>query len=131
MCAASSNPSVKKIIAHCLYCQNPPDGEEHWLPRSLGAFEGNTMLKDRICRSCNERLGRVLDLELARSGPAGLTRQLLGIEGRRSHERKDVFDYQASRIDRPIKANLANFGPDRDVPMVSVGQNLDGTLRMI
>jgi hypothetical protein len=33
-----------KILAHCIYCTRPPDGEEHWLPRSLGTFRGNSLL---------------------------------------------------------------------------------------
>jgi hypothetical protein len=50
-----------KTLSRCIYCPRPPDGEEHWLPRSFGAFRGNSLLKGRICTECNARLGRTFD----------------------------------------------------------------------
>jgi integrase len=70
---------LEKELDSCIYCLAAPDGAEHWLPRSLGKFRGDTRLRGRICKGCNERLGRLLDRELVRTGHTGLLRQVLGI----------------------------------------------------
>jgi HNH endonuclease len=44
----------------CIYCGADADGREHWIPRGLGAFNGDTALFDRLCEQCNQRLGREL-----------------------------------------------------------------------
>jgi integrase len=77
--------------------------QEHWLNRSLGKFAGNTFLTGRICTPCNVRFGGTIDLELARTAHTGVTRQVLGIEGRASHERKNVFEYKASQQEPPVQ----------------------------
>jgi hypothetical protein len=76
---------TKKVIASCVYCPHPPDGEEHWLNRSLGRFAGNSKLTGRICTRCNVHFGGTIDLELARTAHTGVLRQVLGIEGRSTH----------------------------------------------
>lgn len=120
---------MKKAIATCVYCTNGPDGQEHWLNRSLGKFEGNTFLTGRICTPCNVEFGGTIDLELARAGHSGVFRQVLGIEGRSSHERKNVFEYKASQTEPPVQT----FRVDGDnlTPMFqdAVGLNADGTLK--
>jgi hypothetical protein len=57
----------KKVIESCVYCSNPPDGQEHWLNRSLGTFAGNTFLTGRICTPCNVKFGGTIDLDLVRT----------------------------------------------------------------
>lgn len=120
---------TKKVIAHCIYCPNPPDGQEHWLNRSLGTFKGNSYLTGRICDACNKTFGRTIDLEFARTGHTGMFRQLLGIKGRSSHEAKNVFDYKASHTEPPIQ--LFHLDGDELKPVLqdAVGQNADGTLK--
>lgn len=121
--------SAKKAITTCIYCINSPDGQEHWLNRSLGKFQGNSLLTGRICTPCNEKLGGTIDLELARTGHSGVFRQVLGIEGRASHERKNVFEYKASHTEPPVQT----FRVDGDnlTPMFqdAVALNADGTLK--
>jgi hypothetical protein len=56
--AGDAQPN-KKVIANCVYCSNPPNGQEHWLNRSLGKFAGNTFLTGRICTPCNIKFGKV------------------------------------------------------------------------
>lgn len=120
---------TKKVIAHCIYCPNPPDGQEHWLNRSLGTFQGNTFLTGRICDECNKNFGRTLDLDFARSGHTGMIRQVLGIKGRSSHDAKNVFDYKASQVEPPIQ--LFHLDGDNLKPVLqdAVGQNPDGTFK--
>src|SRR5687768_6732146 len=98
-----------KILTQCIYCTRPPDGEEHWLPRSLGAFKGNSLLKGRLCKDCNIRLGRTIDQEFIRTGHTGLTRQILGIVGRSGQPPANVFEYRASQLEKPIEAESASI----------------------
>ena len=67
----------------CIY-PGPHDviSDEHYLPISLGKFEGCEPLRRRICRTCNARLGSLLETQFARAGPTGLFRWMLGIKGR-------------------------------------------------
>jgi hypothetical protein len=103
----------KKTIGSCVYCPNPPDGQEHWLNRSLGTFAGNTTLSGRICTPCNVRFGRTIDLELARTAHTGVLRQVLGIRGRSNHETRSVFDYKASQAEPPVQ--IFRVGDDGDL----------------
>ncbi len=118
----------KKVIASCVYCSNPPNGQEHWLNRSLGKFVGNTFLTGRICTPCNVKFGSTIDLEVARTAHTGVTRQLLGIEGRASHERKNVFEYKAAQTEPPVQVFRVDDGNLKPVFQQAVGQNPDGTL---
>ena len=67
----------------CIY-PGPHDvmSEEHYLPVSLGTFEGMEPLRDRVCRSCNEKLGNELEVQFTRAGPTGFFRWIVGIPGR-------------------------------------------------
>jgi hypothetical protein len=118
----------KKIITACVYCPNPPDGQEHWLNRSLGTFRGNTLLTDRLCTPCNEQYGRTIDLEVARSGPSGVFKQVLGIEGRRGHQRKNVFEYKASQLEPPVQVFQVDGDDLKPLLHDAIGQAEDGSL---
>jgi len=126
----SSMPDAK-TLTRCIYCPRPPDGEEHWLPRSFGAFRGNSLLRGRLCTECNARLGRTLDQELIRTGHTGMTRQLLGITGRSGQPSANVFEYKAAQLERPIEAESASIVPGQLIPIQAVGRNLDGTLKSV
>lgn len=120
-----------KTLTRCIYCPRPPDGEEHWLPRSFGAFRGNSLLKGRICTECNARLGRTLDQELIRTGHTGMTRQLLGIAGRSGQPSANVFEYKAAQLEKPTEAASASIVPGQLVPIQAVGRNPDGTIKSV
>jgi hypothetical protein len=120
-----------KTLTSCIYCSNPPDGEEHWLPRSFGAFKGNSLLKARICSDCNGRLGRSIDQELIRTGHTGLSRQLLGVAGRSGQRTANVFEYRAAQLEKPIEADSASIVDGQLVPVQAVGRNPDGTLKVV
>lgn len=71
------------------------DGSEHfsdedYLPRGLGKFKGYQKLKDKICWKCNHHFGD-LDNVLLTSGPEAIFRAIYGIEGRKTHRKRDVF----------------------------------------
>lgn len=129
MVAGDALPN-RKVITSCVYCSNPPNGQEHWLNRSLGTFAGNTYLTGRICTPCNEEFGRTIDLELARTGHTGVTRQVLGIEGRASHERRNAFDYKTSQSEPPVQVFHVDSGNPTPAFMQAVRRNPDGTLTM-
>lgn len=120
-----------KTLTRCIYCPRPPDGEEHWLPRSFGAFRGNSLLKGRLCTECNARLGRTLDQELIRTGHTGMTRQLLGISGRSGQPSANVFEYKAAQLEKPIEAESGSIVPGQLIPIQAVGRNPDGTLKSV
>ena len=105
-----------KTLTCCIYCPRPPNGEEHWLPRSFGAFRGNSLLKGRLCTECNARLGRMIDQEFIRTGHTGLTRQLLGISGRSGQPPANVFEYKAAQLEKPIEADSASIVPGQLIP---------------
>jgi hypothetical protein len=118
----------RKPIDTCVYCSNPPNGQEHWLNRSLGKFEGNTSLTGRVCTPCNIKFGGTIDLELARTAHTGVTRQVLGIEGRPGHERRNVFEYKASQLEPPVQVFRLESGSWTPVFKEAIGRSPDGTL---
>jgi hypothetical protein len=63
---------------------------EDYLPRGLGKFKGYERLKGKICRRCNHDLGE-LDALLLTSGPEAIFRAIYGIEGRKTHRKRDSF----------------------------------------
>jgi hypothetical protein len=81
-------------MASCIYCGEPADSAEHWLPRTLGAFKGLERLKDRLCDGCNKALGRELDQEIANTGLTGLSKHELNIAGSHGTGPKNVYMYK-------------------------------------
>lgn len=55
---------------------------EHYLPAALGTFEGFQPLLDRVCKNCNNEIGRQVETQFLRAGPTGFFRWHLGIRGR-------------------------------------------------
>jgi hypothetical protein len=81
----------------CIYtapkglCEGRHDlSAEDYLPRGLGKFKGYERLKGKICRRCNNHLGKLDDLLLT-SGPEAIFRAIYGIEGRKTHRKRDSF----------------------------------------
>jgi len=64
--------------------------QEHYLPRGLGNFEQYEGLNNKICASCNEKLGR-LDESFLRNSPEAFFREVVGRFGRKKHRNKSVF----------------------------------------
>ena len=90
----------------CIYCGEPADSEEDWLPRGFGAFRGMTLLKNRLCIRCNNRLGGELDAELLNTGLTGTVRSILQIKGRHKAASKDPFLYRALATEAPTSLML-------------------------
>jgi hypothetical protein len=113
----------------CIYCANPADSPEHWLPRSLGNFGEQQVLRDRVCRECNETLGRDVDLEWIRTGPEGIFRAGLGIVGRRE-EGGNPFYFRAA-TDHPVQAvNVVADGAQNEPALLwEAVPGPDGTLQ--
>lgn len=89
-------------MPECIYCPNPPDSPEHWLPRSLGTFGPLQVLNDKICGDCNQALGRDVDPEFTRVGPEAILRAGLGIEGRHGTS-QSPFYFRAATT-QPLRA---------------------------
>lgn len=84
-------PGKKHSAAACIYCGK--EGKlsgEHYLPRCLGRFRGYELLNDRVCKECNNSFSP-LDEQFCRSGPEAIVRDMLGIEGRKSHKKISPF----------------------------------------
>lgn len=105
-------PSVTALHPPCVYCGEPADSAEHWLPRSFGRFRGYEVLRDRVCESCNKKLG-LLDEELIRVGPEGVFREALGIAGRKSHRQVSPFHFRAASA-HPVR--VVEASSSHDVP---------------
>ncbi len=56
--------------------------EEHYLPAGLGRFQGYDLLRDRVCRDCNKKIGDALETEFLRTGAIAFFRWLVGVSGR-------------------------------------------------
>ena len=97
-----------------MYCLNEADSHEHWIPRGLGTFRGNTTLVNQVCGDCNNRLGH-LDEELIRTGHTGFHRVLLGVRGRHGAPSVSPFQYRAMRADQPTTMMMPAIGRDHQI----------------
>jgi RNA polymerase subunit RPABC4/transcription elongation factor Spt4 len=79
-------------MTQCIYCQSHgPFSREHALPRCLGEFRGFPTLNNRVCKKCNNFIGKVEE-QFCRSGPEAFFREFLGITGRPSHRKVNSFE---------------------------------------
>lgn len=78
-----------ELVVRCIYCrEEKPASVEHYLPECLGRFENFESLDDRICRDCNNEIGRQLEDQFCRAGEVGLMRHRPGIAGKKTHKVK-------------------------------------------
>ncbi len=57
--------------------------EEHYLPAGLGELRNCKALLDKVCESCNNKIGNEIDAQFLRTGPVGLFRWIVGLRGRK------------------------------------------------
>jgi hypothetical protein len=105
------------VSNQCIYCSGPPDGREHWLPRSLGRFEGFTPLLGRVCNDCDGGLGRELDDEFAHTGPTALFRHIVGVSGYHAEHKKNTFFFRA-------QTDPTNVATMSDGTLLEIDENL-------
>jgi hypothetical protein len=113
------------MFGKCIYC--PREGEmsdEHYLPRCLGRFRGYELLSDRVCERCNNRLSP-LDEQFCRSGPEAIIRDMLGVEGRKSHRRVSPFQRGSAGAERLTFTGQAS-GPDSTAEEVELDVDRKG-----
>ncbi len=103
----------------CIYCKvHEADGREHYLPPCLGRFRNFEPLLDRLCQSCNEKIGQTLEREFCRKSPEAVLRSIHWIKGQRRAGRKN----RQARIYQPEKIggkHIHFFAPDPET-----GQNI-------
>lgn len=92
-------------LGPCIYCGQPADGKEHWLPASLGGVDGDVTLIDRLCTDCNTELGRTVDQEFSRTGLVGYMRAAHEIQGR-SDGGPGPFYYKAASATPPTQLKI-------------------------
>ena len=90
------------------------DSHEHWLPRGLGTFRGNTTLVNQVCGDCNNSLGR-LDEELVKTEHTGIDRALLGVRGRHRAPSVSPFQYRAMQAEQPTTMMMPAIGRDHQI----------------
>ena len=98
----------------CIYCPNEANSHEHWIPRGLGTFQGNTTLLNQVCGDCNNRLGR-LDQELMRTGLTGFHRALHGVPGRHGTSKVSPFHYKAMQAGQPTTMMMPALGREHQI----------------
>jgi hypothetical protein len=109
----TSDDSGRVAPAACL--PRPADQDCHSTEARTGArlpFRcGNgrfaiKLLTTTVCSTCNGELGRVVDEELLRTGPEGVARALLGVEGRHDSSPNPVY-YKAATT-QPVRMNIVD-----------------------
>ncbi|MGH7812927.1 MAG: hypothetical protein ACREQI_02865 [Candidatus Binataceae bacterium] len=94
---------------------NSPLNDEHYLPRELGNFRGYEELRNKICKACNDRFGK-LDEFIVRFGPEIFQRIGHGIEGRKKHRKKDPF-HEPTHGRAPVEINAVLPNEQSPVPL--------------
>ena len=69
---------------------SPLHPKEHYLPAGLGNFKDDIRLKNFICFHCQQRFSKFEEVFL-RNGAEAFFRNILGVQGRRSHKGKNIF----------------------------------------
>ena len=113
---------VMAALPPCVYCGRPADSREDWFPRWFGRYRGVEVLSQRLCRNCNEDLGRTLDQSMSRESAEAVNRYALQIPGRHGAEVANVFYYKSQSAIPPVVATAPlpglDFEPLReDVPL--------------
>lgn len=76
----------------CIYCgKTDVMSKEHILPACLGTFRGDKRLRDRVCQSCNGRIGALED-QFCHTGEAGLFRRITDVHGRKRGTKVSPFE---------------------------------------
>lgn len=109
----------------CLYCPEPALSLEHIIPAALGEFENAPVLRNRICKVCNNRLG-LLDEQMVRSGPEAFIRRYYNITGRPGHDSVDPF-YRGSAGGQRLEMKV--FDPDLGFEILM--ERTDGNYRQL
>ncbi|MHB8880380.1 MAG: hypothetical protein ACYC69_02600 [Thermodesulfovibrionales bacterium] len=92
-------------MSKCIYCnEREADSDEHAIPACLGMddIRNFELLKDKLCRDCNSRIG-ALEEQFCRCSPEGFMRRVVGIKGRKHHAKTNPF-YQRSSGTGPMEA---------------------------
>jgi hypothetical protein len=114
-------------MSKCIYCPAEADSVEHHLPHALGNFKGYMPLLDRVCSTCNGKLG-LLDEQLCRSGIEAFFRTHLEIDGRKQHDKVNPF-YRGSAGGQCLEMVGVNQATGQDVLLELVGGNEARELR--
>jgi hypothetical protein len=117
---------VTRRLGECIYCGEEKEfSPEHYLPECLGKFKRNETLDDRICRDCNNRIGRELEDQFCRAGEIGFLRYGLGIEGKKRKEEVNPFE-RGSSGSSPLKMKGKIPGSEEEIYMQLVKGSREG-----
>jgi len=92
-------------MSKCIYCNDREAlSEEHAIPACLGMdfIKNFEVLKDKLCKECNEKIGK-LEEQFCRCSPEAFFRRQIGIKGRKYHKDMNPF-YRGSSGSGPMCA---------------------------
>ncbi len=89
----------------CIYCGMTQNlrRQSHIVPRNLGAFKNQSSLHYRVCKTCEEEIGKCEEV-LAKCGPEALFIANLGIKGRHKNHTSPFRRRHAGH--EPIKMEI-------------------------
>lgn len=108
-------------VGKCIYTQpfglcdgsQPLHPKEHYLPAALGNFSNDLRLRYYICYRCQERFSSLEDVFM-HHGPEAFFRHMIGIRGRKGHQKKNIF-YQRTAGMPPLTVVAQQPGQDYTV----------------
>lgn len=72
-------------VPTCIYCRRSGVdlvfNREHVMPQAFGLFESNLVLRDQVCRECNQVMGDEIETPAARGSIEGVHRFKAGKPG--------------------------------------------------
>jgi hypothetical protein len=113
--------SKTSAVGKCIYTQplglcdgsQPLHPKEHYLPAGLGNFRNDIRLRDYICNQCQQRFSGLEEVFM-HHGPEAFFRHMIGITGRKSHQKKNIF-YQRTAGMPPLTVIAKQPGEDYTV----------------
>lgn len=106
---------VSDAKSECIYCGTSQNlcRRSHIVPRCLGTFKNQSTLRYKVCRDCEEAIGKCEDI-LAKCAPEALLKANLGIKGR---HKKSTSPFRRKHAGHgPIEMKIKY--PDTDYEML-------------
>lgn len=103
-----------KSTSKCIYCNSPQDlcRSSHIVSRCLGTFKNQPTLRYKVCKKCEEAIGKCEDI-LAKCAPEALLKANLGIKGR---HKKTTSPFRRKHAGHgPIKMKIKYPGTDYEM----------------
>ncbi len=110
----------KKSTSKCIYCNSFQDlcRSSHTVSRCLGTFKNQPTLRYKVCKKCEEAIGKCEHI-LAKCAPEALLKANLGIKGRHEKSTSPFRTKQAGH--GPLKMKIKYPGTDYEMLVEPIG----------